>query len=225
MLKSPLSECVGVLMREDGFVMARTPEPLIVMAGNIGVGKSTVGARLAQSLGLALFEESVSDNPYLERFYTDMPRWVFHLNMFFLAHRAQQTRLAAAAGGVLDRSLHEDEIFVQMARDDGITTTDNYSVFESLFVTLTELLPRPTVLVYLEAPPAVLLDRIEARQRTFEGQTLNLTYLEALQHRYDEWVQRYSASSVVRRDTAAVDLREDGTAFEELRSEVRRYLP
>jgi deoxyadenosine/deoxycytidine kinase len=198
---------------------------LVVMAGNIGVGKTAVGSRLAHALRLPLYEESVSDNPYLERFYADMPRWVFYLNMFFLAHRAEQMRAAAGrGGGVLDRSLQEDEIFVQMARDDGVTSDENYAVFASLIDTLIDLLPAPTVLIYLRAEPSALVERIASRDRVFEGPTLDLSYLQALQARYDTWIEQYTASPVIARDTTTVDFRVDGPDFATLVDEVRHHL-
>lgn len=105
--------------------------PQVVLAGNIASGKSSLARRLADRLGFDLIEESVGDNPYLERFYLDMPRWAFHLNMYFLGSRSQAILDATASdrGCVFDRSLYEDRLFVDLARADGVTPEDNYAVF------------------------------------------------------------------------------------------------
>lgn len=191
--------------------------PRVVLAGNIASGKSSLASCLAQRLGFDLIEESVDDNPYLERFYADMPRWAFHLNMYFLGSRSQALLAASTSGrgSVFDRSLYEDRLFVDLARDDGVTPEDNYAVFRSLYDLLERLLPQPTVLVYLEVPAAVLRERIAARGRSFEA-GLTVDYLERIQARYDAWVEDYDLSSVVRVDTADVDYRADGEALDVL---------
>lgn len=193
----------------------------IVLAGNIAVGKSTVARLLAAGLGYELIEESVGDNPYLQRFYGDMPAWAFHLNMYFLSSRAQAlvASPAQAAGAVFDRSLYEDLLFVDLARSDGVTPDDNYAVFRGLFDILSDLLPRPTVLLYLHAPTAILRKRIAARGRAYEA-GVTIEYLDRIQALYDRWIESYALSPVITVDVAETDLRTDAGLRQQLSAEI-----
>lgn len=196
--------------------------PTIVLAGNIAAGKSTLGRLIAERLDYVLAEESVADNPYLERFYSDMTQWAFHLNMYFLGSRSQAILAAASSdrGVVFDRSLYEDLIFVDLARDDGITPADNYSVFRSLYDVLEAVLSPPTVLVYLHAPTNVLHARIQQRGRVFEG-GITVEYLERIQRRYDQWIGTFSQAHVLRLDTNSIDYRADTAAVDAVCDRIR----
>ena len=201
------------------------PATLIVVAGNIAAGKSTVARAVATELDAQLFLESVEDNPFLERYYADMASWTFHLNMYFLAHRARQLQDAVAVPrvAVLDRSFYEDRIFVEQARDEGRTTPDTYAVFAELDRTLAELLPPPAVLVYLSASPDVLFGRVLERGRVFEAD-VSESVLSDLQRRYDRWISQYDLSPVLRVDTTAVDLSVDAEELGNLAQEIRRLV-
>lgn len=194
---------------------------LVVFAGNIATGKTTLAQVVAAQLGLDVVEESVDDNPYLERFYEDMPSWIFHLNMYFLGSRAESLRAAASSrGAVLDRSFYEDLVFVDLARADGVSPPENYAVFRSLYDPLAALLPTPTVLVYLETTPEVLYERVRQRGRPYEA-GLTVEYLSRVQAFYDEWIASYARSPVVRIDVGSVDLRQDQDAVGRLTSEIQ----
>ncbi len=187
--------------------------PFVVVAGNIGSGKTTLATLLADRLQLALQMESVDDNPYLARFYKDMAQWVFPLNMYFLGTRSRQ--LVDAANGprasVCDRSLYEDLLFVDMALADGTTTAENYATFRRLYDVLEATLPRPALLIYLSAQVEVLVDRVNSRGRAYERE-VSQEYLGRLQALYDGWIDSYTLSPVIRVDSS-VDWRADDSAL------------
>jgi hypothetical protein len=139
---------------------------LVVVAGNIGVGKTSLTERIGSRLGWWTGYESVADNPYLADFYTDMRTWAFHLQVFFLGHRADQYLAAArdARSSILDRSIYEDcYIFARALHHMGDLSERDYLAYRRLFDLVVGSVPRPNLLIYLKAPVKVLMDRIRRR--------------------------------------------------------------
>ncbi|MEK6221486.1 MAG: deoxynucleoside kinase, partial [Chloroflexota bacterium] len=113
---------------------------LILVAGNIGAGKTSITEKLGDRLGWKSGYESVADNPYLSDFYGNMADWSFHLQVFFLGHRAQQHVDAAEANGsaILDRSIYEDfYIFARALRQLGNMTERDYHAYLRVFEMVT----------------------------------------------------------------------------------------
>lgn len=165
----------------------------VLVAGNIGAGKTSLTERLGARLGWETAFESVADNPYLADFYQDMQSWAFHLQVFFLGHRAtQHLRLASGAGSaMIDRSIYEDaEIFARAALKLGTVTERDYQTYRQLFDVVVGNLPAPDLMIYLKAPVAVLLERIRARGRQMEA-TIDAEYLGLLDRYYEEWMERF----------------------------------
>ena len=144
---------------------------LIIVAGNIGVGKTSLAERLSERLGWRCAFESVTDNPYLADFYTDMHQWSFHLQVFFLGHRAQQYLEMAndQQSVVLDRTIYEDAyIFSRALHHMGNLNERDYLSYRRVFDLITSQLPPPDLLIYLKAPVTVLMKRIQSRARSIE---------------------------------------------------------
>jgi deoxyadenosine/deoxycytidine kinase len=142
---------------------------LVVVAGNIGVGKTSLTERIGARLGWWTGYESVADNPYLADFYSDMHAWAFHLQIFFLGHRADQYMEAARdqRSAILDRSIYEDfYIFARALHHMGDMAERDYLAYRRLFDLVVNSTPRPNLLIYLKAPVNVLMDRIRRRART-----------------------------------------------------------
>ena len=144
---------------------------LVVVAGNIGVGKTSLTERIGSRLSWWTGYESVADNPYLSDFYTDMRAWAFHLQVFFLGHRAEQYLDAVRdpRSAILDRSIYEDfYIFSRALYHMGDVSERDYLAYRRLFELVVNSLPRPNLLIYLKAPVNVLMDRIRRRARTWK---------------------------------------------------------
>jgi len=171
----------------------------IVVAGNIGVGKSTLVSLLCQRLGWQPFFEPVAENPYLADFYKDMPAWSFHSQIFFLTHRLLiHQQLIHFPGPVIqDRSIYEDaEIFAHNLFLQGYLSQRDYATYHLLYQTLTEFLPPPDLVIYLRASVSTLQRRITLRGREYE-RTINQTYLERLNGLYENWISSFTLCPVL----------------------------
>jgi deoxyadenosine/deoxycytidine kinase len=172
---------------------------LVLVAGNIGAGKTSLTERLAARLNWQAGFESVADNPYLPDFYADMRAWSFHLQIFFLGHRAAQHK--ALAGGprsaIIDRSIYEDVfIFARALHELNNLNERDYLAYRQLYEVVVESLPRPALLIYLHAPVEVLIDRIVQRGRSIES-SITPDYLRLLDRYYDEWLADFNVCPVL----------------------------
>lgn len=171
----------------------------IVVAGNIGVGKSSLVELLCPYLGCEPFFEPVAENPYLSDFYHDMSGWSFHSQVFFLSHRLQiHLRLAQYPGSVIqDRSIYEDaEIFARNLSLQGNFSQRDYETYRSLYLTLIEYLPPPDLVIYLRASVPTLLKRIALRDRSYERK-IAPEYLTRLNTLYEDWIGRFTFCPVL----------------------------
>lgn len=171
----------------------------VLVAGNIGSGKTSLTERLGQRLGWATAYESVEDNPYLADFYRDMRSWAFHLQIFFLGHRADQHLAVArsADSAIVDRSIYEDaEIFTRASLELGNMTERDFHAYRKVYQLVVDSLPAPDLLFYLRAPVPVLLGRIRARGRAIET-GVTAAYLELLDRLYEEWLDRFDLCPVL----------------------------
>lgn len=179
----------------------------VAIAGNIGVGKSTLTTLMTQKLGWDPFFEAVEENPYLADFYKDMSRWSFHSQAFFLSRRLQQHyELLQRADSVLqDRSVYEDaEIFARNLYRQGHMSQRDWQTYYDLYTILSQLLTPPHLVVYLKASVPTLLRRIEQRGREYE-RTISAEYLAALNELYDDWVTRFALCPVLTVETDNLD--------------------
>jgi deoxyadenosine/deoxycytidine kinase len=172
---------------------------LIVVAGNIGAGKTSLTERLGTRLDWETAFESVSDNPYLPDFYADMRTWSFHLQIFFLGHRADQYLSMAHSprSAILDRSIYEDAyIFARALHHLGNLSERDYLAYRRVFELLVSTLPPPNLLIYLKAPVSVLVDRIHRRGRDIES-GITAEYLSLLESFYDDWMAAFDICPVL----------------------------
>jgi len=173
---------------------------LVLVAGNIGTGKTSLAERLGDRLGWRTAFESVMDNPYLGDFYQDMAAWSFHLQVFFLGHRAEQHLELALdeRSAIADRSIYEDaKIFARALYHQGSMSERDFLAYRRVFDLVTDYLPSPDLLIYLEAPPEVLMDRIHQRGRDMES-GISLEYLSLLDSFYKDWMETFELCPVLK---------------------------
>jgi len=171
----------------------------LAVAGNIGVGKSTLVALLSQRLNWQPFYEPVSENPYLSDFYKDMRLWAFHSQIFFLTRRLRIHRqlLDHPTSAIQDRSVYEDaEIFANNLYRQGLIARRDYNSYRELYEVLVEFLPPPDLVIYLRASVSTLLDRIRHRGRDYERQ-IAPEYLEQLNLLYEDWITNFHLCPVL----------------------------
>lgn len=172
---------------------------MIVVAGNIGAGKTSLTERIGARMGWTTGYESVSDNPYLPDFYANMKSWSFHLQVYFLGHRAKQylDMVDDPKSAILDRSIYEDSYIFARAlyHMDNLSERD-YLAYRRLFDLVVNSLPAPNLLIYLKAPVDVLMQRIQRRARGMET-GISVDYLALLDSFYDDWLKSFDLCPVL----------------------------
>ena len=187
---------------------------MIVLAGVIGAGKSSLTDILAQHFHSKAFYEGVDDNPILPLYYQDMQRYTFLLNIYLLNTRLKQINEAnKLKNSVLDRSIYEDKLFFKMNKDKGTADETEYNTYVSLFDNMLEDIPaqpskKPELLIYIDVPYDVMLKRIQKRGREFEQLSADpslATYYQTLIAYYTDWYRHYDKSPKLRIDGGKYD--------------------
>jgi deoxyadenosine/deoxycytidine kinase len=172
---------------------------LVIVAGNIGTGKTSLTERIGSRLGWQTAFESVTDNPYLSDFYADMRAWSFHLQVFFLGHRAAQylEYVNLPQSAILDRSIYEDAlIFARALHEMNNINERDYLSYRRVFDLVVANLPPPDLLIYLKAPVQVLIERIHRRGRAIET-GITAEYLSLLESFYEDWMETFDLCPVL----------------------------
>ena len=172
----------------------------LAVAGNIGSGKTTLTRRLEERLSLRALYEDTADNPYLEDFYEEMPRWAMALQLRFLAGRVKQTKrlLEDGASVIQDRTCYEDaEIFAANLAGRGDMDSRDWETYSLIAEQLFEGLPAPDLLVYLRRAPSSCQTLIARRGRAYEA-SIPMDYLVDLGERYDAWFDAYDRGPKMR---------------------------
>lgn len=171
----------------------------VAVAGNIGVGKSTLVEMLCDRLGWEPFYEPEAENPYLPDFYRKMKRWAFHSQVFFLTHRLRIHRqiIDHPKSVIQDRCVYEDaEVFAQNLHNQGHIQDRDFKTYWELYQVLSKFLPPPDLVVYLRASVPSLKERIETRGREYE-QKISKKYLAQLNDLYETWVRNFNLCPVL----------------------------
>ncbi|NVO85659.1 deoxynucleoside kinase [Hymenobacter terrestris] len=182
----------------------------IAIVGNIGAGKTTLSNKLAHHFNWEVFLEDVDDNPYLKDFYDDMPRWAFHLQVYFLNSRFRQTqqikKLQETNRGIIqDRTIYEDaHIFAANLSQSGLMSERDYQNYLGLFNSMISMVDPPDLLLYLRADLPKLVQQIERRGRGYEN-NIKIDYLKHLNEHYEEWIAGYNLGKLLIVDVNNLD--------------------
>ncbi len=171
----------------------------IAVAGNIGVGKSTLVKMLSAAMQWEPFYEPVAENPYLADFYKDMSAWAFHSQIFFLAHRLRSHfQLTQVSDSVIqDRSVYEDaEIFAENLYRQGNIAERDYRTYREMYETAAQFLPPPDLVIYLRASVPTLMRRIGLRGRDYE-RAISAEYLQNLNDLYESWIENFTLCPIL----------------------------
>lgn len=183
-------------------------ERVIIIEGQIGVGKTTMGELLERELGIRLYRELQHDETHrlLDRFYADQPRWAFTLQIHFLNERFRMIKqIRRDGGGALDRSIYGDRIFADVLHEDGSMSDEEYRTYETLLDNMLEHVQPPDVLIYLDCSVDTAMARIRKRNRGLES-GIPRDYLERLNRRYLDFYESYDVSPKLVIDTEAEPL-------------------
>ena len=204
------------------------PEPFyLAIAGNIGVGKTTLTQMISERFGWHAYFERVIDNPYLDDFYADMSRWSFNLQVYFLSRRFMDQRLISSSpeSCVQDRTIYEDaEIFAYILHKQQYMSDRDYENYRDLFYTMTDYLRKPHLVLYLRASTWTLISRIRKRGREYEKRITN-EYLFELNDAYERWIADLKKSiPVLIVDADQIDFEKSTNDFDDLVAQIKGFV-
>ena len=188
------------------------------IAGNIGVGKTTLTSMLAKHYGWEANYEVVDDNPYLNDFYQDMKAWAFNVQISYLHSRLQRIMSIRNSGKdvIQDRTIYEDAyIFAPNLHGMKLMATRDFETYFSLFRQVEQLLQAPDLLIYLKASIPTLVKRIQCKGREYEN-AIRIDYLESLNRRYETWVKSYDLGKILVIDTDSINFIDNPEDFSKI---------
>ncbi|WP_339849012.1 deoxynucleoside kinase [Paenibacillus sp. FSL W7-1088] len=202
--------------------------PFIAVEGPIGAGKTTLATMLSQELNLPLVKEIVEENPFLASFYQDIDEWSFQLEMFFLCNRFKQLEdtgvhyIKKNTPVISDYHIYKNMIFAERTLKG--TKRDKY---RQIYHLLTDDLPKPNLVLYIEAELDTLMKRINKRGRSFE-QDMDPAYMEQLIADYKTGMA-YLASSlnppiIIKVNAELLDFVEHPEHFKQIVNQVKEYI-
>lgn len=199
---------------------------MIVLAGNVGAGKSTFTKVLSEKLDFTPYYESVNDNPFLEDFYKDQKKWSYHLQTFFLFHRFNSIKqiIDSEDNAILDRSIYEDaEIFARNLYNNGKMSEREFQTYRQIFYTMLEYLKKPDLLIYIKTSVDTIVKRIKKRGRNME-MAVPVEYWKQLDDLYKDWIKNYNQSKIYVIDGDKIDIVENPGYIDKIVQDISEIL-
>ncbi len=199
--------------------MAQSTPGYIVVEGPIGVGKTSLARRLAESFGTELLLETADSNPFLEQFYRKPKQVALATQLFFLLQRAQQLNELRQSDlfrpvQVADFLMEKDRLFAELTLN-----SDELKLYDQIYSHLTLDVPKPDLVIYLQAPVEVLLDRIGKRGIAYE-QLIEASYLQRLVDTYTRFFYDYSGSPLLIVNAADINFVENDSDYRQLLDQI-----
>lgn len=193
----------------------------IAIEGVIGAGKSSLANRISEKLSSNLIHEQFEENPFLEKFYNDRKRFAFQTQMFFLINRYKQ-----------QQQLNQQELFSKYTVSDYIFEKDKIfaylnlsgeelKLYENIFPLLEREIPKPDLVIFLQASIDRLMTNIKSRGRQFE-KNLTRAYLTELSEAYNNFFFKYNTTPLLIVNTTDIDFVNSDEDFDELFSQIFR---
>jgi len=208
-------------LEQQGLPVREKPDlpGFIVIEGPIGVGKTTLANRLAESFGSDLLLEAAEDNPFIEKFYENPKAAALPTQLFFLLQRARQLKEMKQEDmfnpvRVADFLIEKDRLFAELTLD-----SDELDLYEQVYSSLTIDIPRPDLVVYLQAPVEVLLERIKKRGLKQE-RFIEAAYLQRLSDSYIQFFYQYNSAPLLIVNAADIDFANNDDDYRLLRQQI-----
>ncbi|MBL4821001.1 MAG: deoxynucleoside kinase [Gammaproteobacteria bacterium] len=187
----------------------------IAIEGPIGVGKTSLTRRLAETFNYELLLEKSDDNPFLDRFYKDKRQHALATQLYFLLQRAQQLQEIRQNDlfqpvRVADFLMEKDQLFARQTLD-----PDEFDLYLNVYNRLTLDAPLPDLVIYLQAPTEILLDRIQNRGIEAE-QHIERSYLDLLNQAYTEFFHYFDRTSLLIVNSSEIDLVSNDSDYQQL---------
>ncbi|KXT62769.1 deoxynucleoside kinase [Lactococcus sp. DD01] len=206
---------------------------MIVLAGTIGAGKSSLAKALGEHLGTDVYYEAVDNNPVLDLYYQDPKKYAFLLQIYFLNKRFESIKMAyTQENNVLDRSIFEDELFLTLNYKNGNVTKTELEIYQNLLSNMLEEMEgmpkkRPDLLVYIDVSFETMLSRIAQRGRSFEqidDQPELKSYYHQVHEEYPTWYENYDVSPKIQINGDALDFVNNAEDLEKVLTEIDKAL-
>ena len=201
-----------------------TKKKYIVVEGPIGVGKTSLAKILAAEFQARSLFEKVEDNPFLPKFYEDRETYAFQNQLFFLLSRYQQQRELSQQelfyqNTVADYLFAKDKIFASLT-----LSSEELNLYQQIYLLLDTRVPKPDLVVYLQARPEVLYKRIKKRDKSYE-KNITPEYLEDVAQAYNQFFFHYDEGPLLVVNTSEIDFVSSGNDLADLIKEINNMGP